>query len=542
MAALVVWVRSDGLAQLPEGLPARVDQVFQAYDRSDSPGCALGIYRDGQLAYARGYGMANLDLGVALQPSTIFDIGSTSKQFTAFSVALLARDGVVSLDDPVRKHVPELGDHADRVTLRHLIHHTSGLRDYLTLMWLAGVRFDDVTTDDDALALITRQQAANFEPGAEYLYSNTGYFLLSVVVRRATGQSLRAFAGKRVFGPLGMRRTHFHDDHAEVVPGRATGYDPAPGGGYSINLSGFEQTGDGAVYTSVEELLRWDENFYSFQVGGRELVDAMQLPGSLRNGEPLDYASGLVIGRHRGLRTVRHGGSWAGYRAELLRFPEVRTSVAVLCNRGDANPSRLADQVAGVVLADRLDPVAAPSDAPAGEPAITLARSVLALRTGVWLSPTTGDVRRISLVEDRLVVGVGDTTSLIPLAVNRFRTPAGTILTFDQGPDGAELRLERNGRPLDRLVRQSESRMSNAELSQLAGSWYAEELGTSWDLAASGDTLRVLVRGRRLTDLFATLPGGFSDGSLHLTFDRTSRPGRFTIQAGRVRGIRFVRR
>ncbi|HKP28817.1 MAG TPA: serine hydrolase domain-containing protein, partial [Gemmatimonadales bacterium] len=190
-----------------------VDSVFKQYDKTDSPGCSLGVYRDGRIIYARGYGMANLELGIAISPRSVFDIGSTSKQFTAFAIGLLVKDGKLSLDDPIRKHIPELGPYADVIKLGDLVHHTSGLRDYLTLMYLAGFRFDDVTDDQDALNLIVKQKAANFPPNSEWLYSNTGYFLLSQVVKRVSGQTLREFGSTRIFGPLGMTETHFHDDH-----------------------------------------------------------------------------------------------------------------------------------------------------------------------------------------------------------------------------------------------------------------------------------------------------------------------------------------
>jgi len=205
-----------------------------------------------------------------------------------------------------------------------------------------------VTDDQDALRLITRQKAANFPPNTEWLYSNSGYFLLSQVVKRVTGQTLRGFADARIFGPLGMTATHFHDDHTMIVPSRATGYSPGAAGGFTIEMSGFEQTGDGAVYTSIEELHRWDQNWYDGRVGGKNLLEIQQRTGRLTSGEDHRYAGGLFISTYRGLKSVRHGGAWAGYRAELLRFPDQKASVACLCNRSDADPSAFADRVAHV--------------------------------------------------------------------------------------------------------------------------------------------------------------------------------------------------
>lgn len=342
--------------ELPDSLARRIDFVFTRYDRTSSPGCALGVYRDGRIVYSRGYGMANLEHAIAITPRTVFDIGSTSKQFTAAAIALLAQDGRLTIDDDVRKHIPELPAYEKPITIRHLLNHTSGLRDYLTLMSLRGVNFDGVTTDRDAFDLIVRQKALNFAPGSEHLYSNSGFFLLSTVVKRASGRSLAEFAHERIFAPMGMHDTHFHDDHTRIVPLRATGYAPADSGGFAISMSGFEQTGDGAVMTTVEDLLKWDNNFHAPTVGGERLLSDLHTQGVLTNGRTLNYALGLMIDQHRGLRRVRHGGSWAGYRADLVRFPETKTSVACLCNLGTANPIALADRVAAIVLNGRLGP------------------------------------------------------------------------------------------------------------------------------------------------------------------------------------------
>lgn len=345
----------------------RVDAIFATWDRTDSPGCALGVYRDGRIEYARGYGMANLELGIALSPQSVFDIGSTSKQFTAMSIMLLARDGKLSLDDDIRKYVPELPNYGKTITIRHILTHTSGIRDYLTLWALAGVDDADLTTDQDALDLLSRQHELNFAPGEQWLYSNSGFFLASVIVKRVSGQRLAQFAAARIFRPLGMTHTRFNDDHMSVIPNRATGYAPRDtGGGWATAMSNFEQTGDGAVQTSIEDMQRWDENFYTGTVGGAETLAEMQKVAVLNSGKPQTYALGLMVDNYRGLRSVSHGGSWAGYRAELLRFPDQHFSVACLCNLARTNPSRLARSVAEIYLGDRMTP--APEATVAGTP------------------------------------------------------------------------------------------------------------------------------------------------------------------------------
>lgn len=333
----------------------QVDAVFADLTKPGSPGCALAVARDGKSVYAKGYGLANIEENVPVTPQTVFDIGSTSKQFTAASILLLEKQGKLSVNDDVRKYIPELPDYGKKITILHLLNHTSGLRDYLTLFELAGVNIDNVTTDDDALNLIVRQNALNFDPGSEWLYSNTGFFLLSIIVKRVGGKSLREFAADNIFLPLQMNATTYRDDHTQLVPNRALAYDPKEkGGGFSLDVSYFEQTGDGAVHTSVSDLLKWDENFYSAQVGGKDFLAELQQPGKLNSGKELDYAKGLSVAQYRGLRTVRHGGSWGGYRAELLRFPEQHFSVVCLCNLASARPSKRANDVAEIFLSSRM--------------------------------------------------------------------------------------------------------------------------------------------------------------------------------------------
>jgi CubicO group peptidase (beta-lactamase class C family) len=346
---------AGGIAGAQEKTAKAADEVFADLTKAGSPGCALAVARGGKIIYEKGYGLANIEEGVEITPRTVFDIGSTSKQFTAASILLLEKRGKLSIQDDIHKYLPEIPDYGHTITIGHLLNHTSGLRDYLTLFELAGVNTDSVTTDDDALAIIARQKALNFEPGSDWLYSNSGFFLLSVIVKRVSGKTLRQFATENIFEPLQMTQTVFRDEHTQLVPNRAMAYDLKEAGtGYALNVSYFEQTGDGAVHTSVEDLLKWDENFYSGRVGGKTFLEEIQEPGKLNNGKTLDYAKGLFVGGYRGLRFVAHGGSWGGYRAQLLRFPEQHFSVACLCNLASANPEKRAHEIADVFLAGEM--------------------------------------------------------------------------------------------------------------------------------------------------------------------------------------------
>lgn len=335
-----------------ETFTEKVNRLFVSWDKPNTPGCALGIIQDGKLIYKRGYGMANLEHNIPITSKSIFRIGSTSKQFTAMCLALLEEEGKLSLADSLKKYFPQMPDYAEDITIRHLIHHTSGIRDYLTLAEIAGIRDDDYFTDAEAVDLLVRQKELNFPPGEEHLYSNSGYFLLSQIVKIASGKSLRAYADEKIFQPLGMTKTHFHDDHTKIVKNRASGYAPKKGGGFVISMTTLPMIGDGGVFTCVEDLFLWDLNFYDNRLGksGQALIEKIQTPGVLNNGEKLNYALGLDIGEYKGLPIVSHGGSFVGFRADMIRFPGQRFSVICLANQSNFDPSVMARRVADIYL------------------------------------------------------------------------------------------------------------------------------------------------------------------------------------------------
>lgn len=342
-------VAGMGAAQTIDQRANRVDALFDSWVAPGSPGAALAVIENGKIIYEKGYGLATLEHEVPITPQSVFYIGSTSKQFVAAAVLLLEQDGKLSLDDDLRRWVPEIPDYGTLITLRHLIHHTSGIRDYLGLMDLAGLELGHFHSDEGVIELLARQKALNFQPGDQYLYSNSGYFLLGVVVRRASGKSLREFAQERIFQPLGMHETHFHDRYTHVIKNRAFAYFPAGGGRYEQFFTSFDRVGSGGVFSTVEDLARWDQNFYDKTVGGEALIERLHARGRLNSGAEIDYASGLILGDHRGLKTVSHGGALGGYRAELLRFPDQRFSVIVLANLS-AFPGQLPMQVAEIFL------------------------------------------------------------------------------------------------------------------------------------------------------------------------------------------------
>jgi CubicO group peptidase (beta-lactamase class C family) len=345
---------------LPDSLTRQVDAVFARFARSDGPGCAVGVFQNGAIAYSKGYGLANLEYGVPITPNTPFISGSVAKQFTAAAIALLVEQGRLSLDDDVRKYIPELPDYGARITVDQLVHHTSGLRDFWALVQVAGMRYDDGYTVGDVIRLASRQKHLNFPPGTAYDYSNTGYIALGRIVERVTGKSLREFAAEQIFGPLGMTISHYHDDHTMLVPGRASAYSPMPDGGWRINVWNNDIVGQGGVITNIVDLQKWDENFYTGKVGGRGFLARQLQQGKLANGTTLSYAFGLTVAEYRGLPLVEHSGSSGGYRTIITRFPSMHTSVVALCNESDANTTMLSHQVADILLGPKFTkPVAA---------------------------------------------------------------------------------------------------------------------------------------------------------------------------------------
>jgi len=556
---LLVWMPVSGIAQAnPQStgvdaaqLAPRVDALFANYNKPDSPGCALGVIKDGKLVYARGYGMANLEHNIPNGPQIVYDIGSDSKQFTAASILLLAAQGKLSLDDDVRRYIPELPAYQKPIIIRHLLHHTSGLRDYAALFGLAGMNTEDVSTDDDALRMIVRQKSLNFTPGDEWLYSNSGYFLLSLIVKRASGKTLAEFAKEQLFDLLGMKSTLYLNNHKRIVPQRATGYsapeDARAGGNFQIEMSNYEQTGDGAIQSSLEDLLRWDQNFYQPKVGGQALLDQLQSVGELNNGQKLDYALGLYVDEYKGQRRVWHSGAWAGYRANLTRFPDQKFSVVCLCNLDSINATQLALRVADLYLADQFKAATAKPGAATTSPTpLALAEEQVKNKIGLYYNSATGGLRRVTLRDGKLRMDpfTPNSFELIPLSSDRFRHPvSGNEITFATRVDGKlQLRLTRQGQteifePVVAIT------PSEVRLAEYVGSYFSEELETIYHLRIENGGLQFVIKNGPGRPLQPTFRDGFIGDGVQFEFmrDAQGKVVGFTLGGGRIRNLIFTR-
>jgi len=524
-----------------------VDKLLSQWVKKDSPGCALAVIKDGKIIYKKGYGLANLELNIPITPQSVFYIGSVSKQFVTMCIALLTKQGKLSLDDDIRKYVPELPDYESSITVRHLIYHTSGLRDYLTLLGIAGVDYGTYH-EDDVVELIARQKELNFNPGEEYLYSNSGYFLLAVIVGRASGKSLREFAEQNIFKPLGMKNSHFHDDYRMLIKNRASGYFPAGKGEFRNFISTFDCVGSGGLFTSIEDLFLWDQNFYHHKVGGKDLIDLMHTKGKLSSGEELDYAFALGIGKYKGLRTVGHGGALGGYRSTLIRFPEQSFSVICLSNLSSFNPSRIGRQVTDIYLADQFKEKAKPGAKPAEKTKfIKLPRKNLQEKVGAYIDPKTGAYRRLGLRGNTLILEAsGQRFTLAAVNETEFevlKAPVMMVIKFEKQNKGKPMLMHiyREGEQSETYESFKLAKPTPAQLKEYAGDYYSDELQVTFHLALREGKLHFVHKNAPESPLQPTLKDKFTERGYRINFirDKEKKLTGFTLDAGRVKNLRF---
>ena len=452
--------RVEPLARTPAG---KVDQLMRSYDRRDAPGAVITVVRHGRSVFSKAYGMANLEQGVPNVAGTVFHVASLSKQFTAFAVARLAEEGRLSLDDDVRRHLPDLPDlgapYGGPVTLRYLLHHTSGLRDQWSLWGMAGGRLDDVITQENLLDLVRRQRALDFRPGAEHRYSNTNYTLLAEVVARVSGEPFGAHLRRTVFAPLGMAATQVYDDHERLLPRRADSYQIGPGG-YRRSVLSFANQGATGMQATAGDLARWLANFGTGRVGGAGVLRRMQERGVLAGGDTIRYAFGIVVDEHRGLRRLQHGGEDAGYRAMIAYYPELDAGVVVLGNDAGLDAGEVARAAAEAFFGDQMRPGPEPAPPPAAVVAAAAAprpappwrptAAEFAAYAGRYYSPELETVYTLTAEGDSLVAR-HRRHGRIPLAAAEVRDEFrggpwyfGRV-RFERGADGRVTGLRTSG-------------------------------------------------------------------------------------------------
>jgi len=533
-----------GVSVIEPALTAAIDKVFAEYDKTATPGCALGVWREGKVIYTRGYGLANLEYNIPITPESVFEAGSVSKQFTAGAIQILCQEGKLALTDDVRKFVPEVPVFGPTITIRHLLTHTSGIRDQWGLLSAAGrPPGSAVHTLDEILDLVNRQRELNFAPGDEYLYSNTGYSLLAWVVLRASGKSLADFSQERIFRLLGMKSTQWRDDFTKIVEGRTTAYSWGEDRKFHQNMSFTNVYGNGGLLTTVGDLLIWSENFWDPSVIGRASLDEMEIPAKLNDGAPIGYALGLGVGEYKGLREVSHSGSTAGYRAFLARYPEQKVAIALLSNFGGANSSELGHKVIDVVLAGAI------KDKPKPSP-IKMTEEELRTKAGLYRNLKTDAVIRLTLKEGKLIMGEGRVRELVPIEPGRFLVEGGSEYLFEGGGEKKPLvvRQTAEGYPPSFYTRVEPAMPTPQKLAEYEGKYWSEELEVFYIVAIKDGKLTIRHRPEPAAALEPTYEDGFLVGGswggtvIRFTRDKKGHVNGISAYSGRVRHLKFFRK
>ncbi len=517
---------------------AGVDKLFERWNSTSTPGCAVAVTRDARVIFSRAYGMADLEHDVSNKVDTIFEAGSVSKQFTAGAIIMLVQQGKLSLDDNVRKYVPEVPDYGTPITIRNLLTHTSGLRDWGNVESIAGwPRTSRAYTHAHVLDIVSRQRALNFTPGAEYSYSNTGFNLLAIIVDRVSGMPFAEFTRKNIFEPLGMVHTQWRDNFRRIVKNRAIAYSQRPGGGFEMDMPFENVHGNGGLLTTVGDLLRWTENLETGKVGGPAFLEMMHRQGRLNNGKVITYASGLFITSYRGVPEVSHTGSTAGYRAFLARYPNQHIEVALLCNVGNVNPGDVGHKVADIFLELPAQPVEAARVA-------SLPAAELSAKAGMYRNSATGEPLRVTFADGALRaqrLGI-----LVPVSETTFRAGSGGWkIVFEVPPGGGRPRI-RASRPEDEDVVYepvAEFSPTPPELSAFAGEYYSPDAETV--LTAVVDSGRLILKRR--PDTRIPLTPAYADafesplGLIRFIRDAAGNVIQLSVRQDRVYDLRFDR-
>jgi CubicO group peptidase (beta-lactamase class C family) len=533
------------LQALPPQVLQRIELLFAKWNSPQSPGCAAAIFKRGDAVWQRGFGMANLEHAIPITPQSAFYLGSTSKQFTAMTVLLLAERGKLSLDDPIRRWLPHLPESLQPVTIRHLLEHTSGIRDYVTLWNLTNPEDDAALSETYVNELLLRQKELNFVPGTEFLYSNSGYYLLSQIVRPAAFRHLADLAEETVFRPLGMSSTRYHRDRFAILPRRATGYSPAPAtidliaAGYRIHTATLDVTGDGGVFTTLEDLARWDKLFANPQPPFAGAIAQMMTQAVLPSGDKAEYGRGLMLRRVNGYDTVSHMGGLRGYRSDILRIPSEHTTIACLCNASDADAGALARLIMEAIL---------PPRAPATPPKLTAEE--LKRKVGAFQDRLTGDLLQTVIQNDTLIADFnGFRMPLLPETPMRFRS-AGGPLRFE-----VEFRASGSS-DLPRFLRnEAESHRETAfervqllasppaDLSQYEGRFHSAEAQATLEVRLADGHLELSQKDRPIGRMQATTPDRFHLGALNVEFVRNASRSveGLRLNTGRVRRLLFTK-
>lgn len=533
----------------------KVDEAFFIWNQMDGPGAAVAIQKDGVILYKKGYGLANLEYDIPVDPTTVFHIASVSKQFTAYSILLLEAEGKLSIDDDIRKYIPEVPDFGKTITLKHLVTHTSGMRDQWNLLAMAGWRLDDVITKEHVLKLVSKQKDLNFDPGEEMVYCNTGFTLLAEVVARVSEQTFAEFTEERIFGPLQMSNTLFYDDHQKIVKNRAYSY-YSDDKGYKKSVLSYANVGATSLFTTVEDLSMWANNFSTIKVGNKEIIESMNTRAILNNGDTISAAKGQFVGEYKGLKEISHGGADAGYRSFLTRFPDENFSVAVFGNAASFNPGALAHKVVDIYLKDQLEDNKEEEEQTEEETTEVESIGTVALSSEL-LDAYVGDYElqpgfMISISQESGALFAQATgqqkLSLGPISETEFKVK-GVEATVHFIPNNEAkvqaIKLHQGGRIMD-AARLADFDKSKVNLDDFTGEFYSDELSTSYHFKIKEGKL--IAAHSRLSDIELTpsKKDFFSGnqwffGQVDFKRDENGVVNSCEVSSGRVRNLKFTK-
>jgi len=526
---------------LHDSVTRKIDSLFNKYTTT-TPGCAVAIIKHREIVFKKGYGMANLEYNVPITPSSIFHIASESKQYVAFCMLLLEQQGKLSIDDDIRKYLDYVPDLGKKITIRHLIHHTSGLRDQWQLLGNAGWQLDDVITQEHVIKLISKQQRLNFDPGEEHLYCNTGYTLMAEIVKKAGGLSLREYTDKYIFRPLEMNNTHFHDNYREIVPNRTYSYSPKSAGEYQHSVLSYSTVGATSLFTTVEDEAKWLMNYEHGKVGGKDLVEKMYSQGILNNGKKLTYAFAINIGEYNGWREIGHGGGDAGFRTYATRFPEQQIGIIVFSNLASFNSYGMAMQVADLLLPlKETKPVTAP---------VLADSNLLRNCVGRFVSPR-GGILNLSWNNGKLLnrqagQTIGGTEWKLAVKENKYQLNDGPILQLEKSSstDSVTRIVFENPNGFTEFFRQPAIVLKKEEMAAYAGTYYNDETEAAYMIVAKDGELVLQHRKFAEVKLSLIAPDQFNCpnwwmNNLKFLRDKKGVITGFEVNAGRVLHLFF---
>ncbi|MDO5971382.1 serine hydrolase domain-containing protein [Flavivirga aquimarina] len=477
-------------AQLSEIQSQKIDSLFNTWNEENHPGGTLGIMQNGKIIYSKAFGLASLEYQVPNTIGTIFNIASVSKQLTAMGIVLLHEKGKLSIDDDIRKYLPDMPDFGHTITIRHMLHHTSGMRSLHAMLGLAGWRDGDPRTSEDLYRFMLKQKELNFIPGDEYLYCNTGYILMAKIIENVTKEKFPQWMKANVFDPLRMTDTYVEDRYDRIVPNNATSY-------YGSNDVFFRAVeywgyvGSGNVHSTTTDLLNWLQNFSTPTSNWSSAFEMLKTTDTLNNGSENNYAFGVNFGNYKAYNKISHGGSIGGFRAYASHYPEEQLSIAVLTNFSSSNSRGIERKIANILLKDKSKATPEIAKAEISKSVISFPLEQL---TGKY-EIQSGVIANITIENDSLHVlqeWNNSEYNIYKTKGNTYQIPKedNVQFTFSELKDNATqlLSVNQNGRKID-AKRYVEEDLSSISLNDYVGRFYSPELESTLDIILKEDQL-----------------------------------------------------